>query len=80
MEKQYKDSVTTNGAAYKANVPIGSYEGSSSDMGKNNLYMTNNMAYPEASIPTPENSKRKSDVSQLSPELDSPANVGNSSC
>jgi len=77
MEKQYKDSTTSDSAGYKANTPIGNYE-QSPELGKE--YGQINMAYPVASVPTPDNSKRKTDSSQLPANQDSPAPVGNSSC
>ena len=76
MNKQYKDSITTN-TGYKANTPIGVYE-QSPELGSE--YSQINMAYPPASVPDSNNSKRKTDSSQLPASQDSPAKVGNSSC
>lgn len=79
---QYKDSVTTEGAGYQKTPAdeIGSYEASTADLGAKNSYDVNNIAYPVGAVPTPDNSKRKSDVSQLNPGQDSAPNVGNLSC
>lgn len=55
---------------------IGSYE--APEIAKE--YSEINTAFTPAEVPTSENSKRKTDSSQLDASQESPANVGNSSC
>lgn len=55
---------------------IGSH--ASSELGTE--YSQINLGYPVGSVPTDDNSKRKTDSSQLSASQDAPATIGNSSC
>lgn len=75
-----KDSITTEEAGYQK-IPadeIGSYEGEVNSAANN--YTSVNRGFNPAEVPTPENSKRKGDVSQLPVGLDSAPNIGNLSC
>lgn len=81
MNKQYKDSITSQSAGYMKEPAneIGSYECNEGSSAANN-YGDVNSAFVVSAVPNSENSKRKSDVSQLTPGLDSPGKVGDSSC
>jgi len=57
---------------------IGSYEGNVNS--ENNNYTSVNRGFAPAEVPTPDNSKRKTDSSQLPANQDSPANSGNLCC
>ena len=78
MNKQYKDSITSTGAGYQKQPAneIGSYQSPELSTEFSEI----NRGFPVGAVPTPENSKRKSDVSQLNPGMDSAPNVGNLSC
>lgn len=66
----------TDSSGYKANVPIGSYVESPE---LSTEYSQINKAYQVADIPTNANSTKRT-APTLPAGLDSPANVGNSSC
>ncbi len=70
-----KDSITDT-SGYKANTPIGVYE-QSPELSKE--YAEINRAYPVGDVPTDANSTKQR-APTLPAGLDSPANIGNSSC